>query len=81
MVALDIYRSREAETLGMDTAVIVSAMNHPQAIHIPRRHDAADYILERVRPGDVILTLGAGDGNEVGKWVLEGLEAQLLGRN
>ncbi|HUM71034.1 MAG TPA: UDP-N-acetylmuramate--L-alanine ligase [Chloroflexota bacterium] len=81
VVALDIYRSRETETLGMDTAVIVQAMNHPQAVHIPHRRDAADYILERVRPGDVILTLGAGDGNEVGKWILEGLEVQLPGRS
>ncbi|MCL4262451.1 MAG: UDP-N-acetylmuramate--L-alanine ligase [Anaerolineae bacterium] len=81
VVALDIYHSRESETLGMDTAVIVQAMNHPQAVHIPNRRDAADYILERVRPGDVILTLGAGDGNEVGKWVLEGLEVQLLRRS
>lgn len=78
VVALDIYRSRETETLGMHTAVIVQAMNHPHAIHIPRRRNAADYILERVRPGDVILTLGAGDGNEVGTWILEGIEAQLL---
>lgn len=80
VVALDIYHSRESETLGMDTAVIVQNMNHPHAVHIPRRRDAADYILERVRPGDVILTLGAGDGNEVGKWVLEGVEVQLRQR-
>ncbi len=81
VVALDIYRSRETETLGVDTAVIVQAMNHPNAIHIPDRRAAADYILERVRPGDVILTLGAGDGNEVGKWVLEGVEVQHLQRS
>ena len=78
VVALDIYRSRETETLGMDTAVIVQAMNHPHAVYIPRRRDAANYILERVRPGDVILTLGAGDGNEVGKWILEGLSERVI---
>jgi UDP-N-acetylmuramate--alanine ligase len=79
VVALDIYRSRESETLGMDTAVVLQAMNHPQAIHIPCRRDAATYILERVRPGDVILTLGAGDGDAVGKWVLEGLMERVIG--
>lgn len=78
VVALDIYRSRESETLGMDTAVIVQSMNHPHAVHIPHSRDAADYILDRVHPGDVILTLSAGDGNEVGKWVLAGLTKRVI---
>jgi len=77
VIALDIYRSRERDTLGMDTAVVLQAMNHPHAIHIPDRRAAADYLLDRVRPGDVILTLGAGDGDEVGKWVLEGLKKRV----
>ncbi|MCA9974429.1 MAG: UDP-N-acetylmuramate--L-alanine ligase [Anaerolineales bacterium] len=79
VVALDIYRSREKETLGMDTAVVVQAMNHEQAVHIPQREDAAAYILDRVRPGDVVITLGAGDGNAVGEWVLAGLRERVSG--
>ena len=74
VVALDIYCSRETDTLGMDTAVVVSAMNHPHAVHIPRREDAAAYVLDRIRPDDVVLTLGAGDGNEIGQWILDGLK-------
>jgi UDP-N-acetylmuramate-alanine ligase len=66
VIALDIYRSREQDTLGMDTAVVLQAMNHPHAIHIPDRRAAADYLLDRVRPDDVILTLGAGDSDKVG---------------
>ncbi len=80
VVALDIYRSREQETLGMDTAVVVQAMKHPHAVHIPGREEAAAYILDRARPGDVVLTLGAGDGNEVGEWVLAGLRQRLGSR-
>lgn len=74
VVALDIYRSRETDTLGMDTAVVVQAMNHPQAVHIPRREDAAAYVLDRIRPDDVVLTLGAGDGYEIGQWIMDGLK-------
>jgi len=59
VVALDIYRSRETDSLGLDTAVVLEAMNHPAAIHIPNLDDAAKYILDRVRPHDVVLTLGA----------------------
>ena len=77
VVALDIYRSRETDSLGMDTAVVVEAMNHPHAVHVPKRKEAAAYILDRIHPDDVVLTLGAGNGNVVGQWVLEGLQERL----
>lgn len=77
VVALDIYRSREKDTLGIDTAVVISAMNHPNAVHIATKEAAAAYLLDRIIPDDVILTLGAGDGNLVGQWVLEGLQDRL----
>jgi UDP-N-acetylmuramate--alanine ligase len=77
VVALDIYRSRETDTLGMNTAVVLETMNHAHAVHTPSHQEAADYILDRVRPGDVVLTLGAGDGNLVGQWVLDGLRQRV----
>jgi UDP-N-acetylmuramate--alanine ligase len=77
VVALDIYRSRETDTLGMNTAVVLQTMNHPHAIHTPSHKEAAEHILDRVRPGDVVLTLGAGDGNLVGQWVLAGLRQKV----
>ena len=76
VIALDIYRSREAEDPTVSAAGVVGRMTHPQAIHIPDRRAAADYLLERVNPGDVILTLGAGDGDMVGRWLLEELPRQ-----
>lgn len=77
VIALDIYPSRETDTLGVDTAVVLQAMQHPNAVHIPRREDAAAYILDRVLPDDVILTLGAGDGHAVGEWILDGLRQRI----
>ena len=74
LVALDIYRSRETDSLGLDTAVVLETMNHPAAIHIPDLDDAAKYILDRVRPHDVVLTLGAGDGNKVAQQILAGIQ-------
>lgn len=76
VIALDIYGSREAADPGINTAAVVDQMGHPHAIHIPGRREAADYLLERLHPDDVVLTLGAGDGDEVGRWVLEGLQQQ-----
>ncbi|MEJ2749532.1 MAG: UDP-N-acetylmuramate--L-alanine ligase [Anaerolineae bacterium] len=77
VVALDIYRSRETDDLGISTATVLQKMNHETAVYIPQRKDAAAYILDRVRPDDVILTLGAGDGDMVGQWVLEGLKGRI----
>lgn len=73
VIVLDIFRSRERDTLGMSSAKIVAAMNHPYARHIGPIKDAADYILDRIGATDVVLTLGAGDGNRVGVLVLEEL--------
>ena len=79
--AVAINRGRDVEdTRGgrrpITTADVIGRMSHPPAIHIADRRAAADYLLERVSPGDVILTLGAGDGDMVGRWLLEALEQQ-----
>lgn len=74
VIVLDIYRSREKETLGMDAATVVAQMNHPSVVHVGERETAVSYLLERIRPDDVVLTLGAGDGNMVGQWLMEKLE-------
>src|SRR5690606_32658393 len=77
VIVLDVYRSRETDTLGVDAAQIVDEMQHPYARHIGRREEAAAFILDRIRPGDVVLTLGAGDGDAVGSWVLQGLKRRI----
>ena len=74
VIVLDIYAAREAEDLGIDAAGLVSRMEHPSVRHIGGRRPAADHLLAHLRPGDVLITMGAGDGDKVGEWVLEGLE-------
>jgi UDP-N-acetylmuramate--alanine ligase len=76
VVALAIYRSREQDDLGIDTPAVLRAMSHPDAHYLPTVDEAAGYILDRVRPGDVIITLTAGDGNRVGRAVLDDLAAR-----
>jgi UDP-N-acetylmuramate--alanine ligase len=50
-------------------------MNHPDVRYIPALADASKTLIARLKPGDVLLTLGAGDGNVVGQQVLEALGA------
>lgn len=77
VVALDIFRSRETDTLGMDTSAVIEAMPGGTAVHIATIDDAIAYLLDRVRPDDVILTLGAGDGNLVGQGLLDALKVRV----
>jgi len=73
VLVLDIYAARETDDLGIDASGLVSRMDHHQARHIGGRRQAAGYLLEHVRPGDLVLTLGAGDGDQVGEWLLDAL--------
>ncbi|MCA9966906.1 MAG: hypothetical protein KC423_21805, partial [Anaerolineales bacterium] len=59
----------------MDTAQVVAKMRHPHAVHIGEKETAVSYLLEHIQPGDVVITLGAGDGNLVGVWLLEKLSS------
>lgn len=77
VVALDIYRSRENDTLGMDPAEFIMDMQHPSAVHTGEIEETIAYLLDRARPGDVVLTLGAGDGNLVGIGLLEALRIRV----
>ncbi|TET76446.1 MAG: hypothetical protein E3J42_01755, partial [Dehalococcoidia bacterium] len=49
---------------------IVARMKHPGARYIPGLDEAAGHLLNHLKPGDVLLTLGAGDGYKVGESVL-----------
>jgi UDP-N-acetylmuramate-alanine ligase len=48
-------------------------MQHPDARYIPALPAAAADLCANLKPGDVLLTLGAGDGDWVGMEVLRRL--------
>jgi UDP-N-acetylmuramate--alanine ligase len=73
LIALDIYRSREQDSLGLDTAQVVNEITNTRVDYVADINEAADFLLERVMPGDVVITLSAGDGNLVGELVLKQL--------
>jgi UDP-N-acetylmuramate--alanine ligase len=73
VIIVDIFRSREAPDPSVSAADIVRRMSHPDVRYIPALADASRTLIARLKPGDVLLTLGAGDGNVVGQQVLEGL--------
>jgi UDP-N-acetylmuramate--alanine ligase len=70
---LDIYAAREKIDLGMHSRLLVDAINHPGARYIGTIDAAAAYLLAHVEPEDIVITMSAGDGNAVGRLVLDGL--------
>jgi UDP-N-acetylmuramate--alanine ligase len=76
LVVTDIYASGETPRPGITGKLIVDAVldAHPWSTvaWMPRLDDAAGWLAHRLRPGDLCLTLGAGD--------LTGLPGQVIGR-
>jgi len=73
VLVTDIYRSREAVDESISSKQIVAQMTHPDARYLPALSAVVKTLLAEVKPGEVVITLGAGDGNTVGEKVLEGL--------
>ncbi len=76
VIVTDIYAAREAFDPTVSAAELVASSNHPQIRHVGALADAAATLIDELRPGDVLLTLGAGDGNSVGERVLAALRAR-----
>jgi UDP-N-acetylmuramate--alanine ligase len=71
VIVVDIFRSREAPDATLSAADMVRKMHHPDAQYIPALAEATEYLCTNLKPGDILLTLGAGDGYIVGEQVLE----------
>ena len=71
-ILLDIFSSaRERDDGSISSRDILSRMQHPDARHIGPIPAAISYLRQHLSPGDVLITLGAGDGYKVGEAVLE----------
>jgi len=70
-----IYGARETNDLGASGEQLAERIGHPQAQYVASLEDAGRLLAAELVEGDVLLTLGAGDGNRVGELVLEALRA------
>ncbi len=68
VVVMDVYPAREQPEPGIDGRIVAQAV--PQVCFEPSWQRVPDRIIERARPGDLVLTLGAGDVTEIGPLVL-----------
>jgi UDP-N-acetylmuramate--alanine ligase len=70
VLLLDIYAAREKIDLGMHSQQLLAQLEHPHALYLGSIENAVRHLLAEVAPEDVVITMGAGDGNLVGQWLL-----------
>jgi UDP-N-acetylmuramate--alanine ligase len=70
-VLLEIYAASESVIPGVSASKIADLMTNGH--FIPNFIEASDWMIEKAKPGDVILTLGAGDVNSLAPIIAEGL--------
>jgi UDP-N-acetylmuramate--alanine ligase len=73
----DVYAARERPLGGVDGKLVVDAVvTERPGIEVgwtPSLEDAARFLARRARPGDVVLTIGAGDVEQAAPLILEAL--------
>lgn len=76
VVVLDVYLAREDADPAVTGALVAGAVPLPpeQVAFVPDLADAAAALVARARPGDLVLTLGAGTVTQVAPQVLALLE-------
>ena len=72
VVVSDVYLSREESDPSVTGALVADAVPLPadRVHYVPRLADVAAALVGRAQPGDLVLTLGAGDITDVGPQVL-----------
>jgi UDP-N-acetylmuramate--alanine ligase len=81
VVVMDVYVAREDPEPGVDGRLVATHVPLPaeQVVFEPSWQQTPRRLVERARPGDVVLTLGAGDVTLVGPEVLELLSERAAG--
>jgi UDP-N-acetylmuramate--alanine ligase len=73
---LRTYAARETSEAGMDAEALATEIRSPAPISVESIKEAVSRIAGELQPGDVLLTLGAGDVTEVAPGVLRELEGR-----
>ena len=70
VVVMDVYGAREDPIPGVTGALVAAAVPHPRVLFEPSWTAVPAAVASRVAPGDLVVTLGAGDVTQIGPEVL-----------
>jgi UDP-N-acetylmuramate--alanine ligase len=76
---MDVYAAREDPEPGVSGQLIASAVPGGRARFVPRREDVPTAVASAAGPGDLVLTMGAGDVTALGPLILAALAGQPVG--
>ena len=74
VVMVKIYPARESDTLGVssgDIADLINKSGKSHAIYLETFEEIYNYLKEHNKPGDLCITMGAGDVYKIGEMLLK----------
>ena len=73
IVLADIYAAREKDTLGISSVDLQKAIQNfgKECFYFPTFEEIEKFLLENCVPGDVLITMGAGDVHKIGENLLQ----------
>ena len=75
LIITDVYPARELPIEGVNGKLIANeciAMGHKNVIYIPTVNEVKEQIKDILKPGDLFLTIGAGNICDVADYLCEG---------
>ena len=76
---MDVYPAGEAPIPGVSGKtfmnIVLDHEGHPEVNYVPHRIDVVPYLCSVLKPGDLLITMGAGDVTAIGPELLAALEA------
>jgi UDP-N-acetylmuramate--alanine ligase len=76
VVVLDVYGAREDPEPGVTGEIVAAAVPGGRARYVPAREEVPAVAVALARPGDLILTMGAGDVTALGPQIVAALRAR-----
>ena len=76
VVVLDVYAAREDPEPGVTGELVARAVPGGRAVFLPDRAAVPDAVADIARPGDLVLTMGAGDVTALGPLIVAALLAR-----
>lgn len=77
---MDVYSAGEVPVPGISGQTflqpVLDHVDHPEAYYVPKRIEVVSAMTELVEPGDLIITMGAGDVSAMGDQIIKAINDQ-----